>query len=385
MGTGNIPVSKDSSRAVELVIFNLSKQLSELGHDVTVIDLFSDVELDNSFEYKLVKMPKFLDYRVVTMPQTPKHFFKKVIFSLKAVSLLLKLNSKEKYDIIHVQNQYIGFFVLLFKKLLNLPVVYTSHIPFWVLNKQEFGKKLYFKTLLERTCFKLADKVICVGNSQKEGILEKISLKKEKIVTIENGVDLIKFHPSKKQNKKQITLISVARLSRVKNQFMLIKIIPDIIKENKKIKFIFIGQIEDEQYLEEIKNFIKEKKIEKYVDIVGPLSITELPNYYNQSEVFISTSTAEGLPLTVLEAMASKCALVLSDIGPHKEFQKENEIIFFKLDDSQDLAKKIDNLLGNSKKIEKLRNSSLKTARKYFSWNVVASKNLEIYKKLVNQ
>ena len=104
MGTGNIPISKESSRAVELVIFNLSKQLSELGHDVTVIDLFSDMKLDNNLEYKLVKMPKPLDYRVITMPQTPKHFLKKVIFSLKAVSLLLKSNRKEKYDIVHVQN-----------------------------------------------------------------------------------------------------------------------------------------------------------------------------------------------------------------------------------------------------------------------------------------
>jgi len=381
MGTGNIPISKDSSRAVELVIFSLSEQMAKLGNEVHIIDLFS--QTDNELNYHFVNMPK--SFNLETNSGTFKHTIKKIIFSFKALSLLFRLNKKEKFDIIHAQNQYIGFFVLLFRKILGVPLVYTSHIPFWVLDKNEFNKKFYFKTLLERICLKFADKVICVGNSQRKGILEKVSINPDKIVTIENGVDLTKFHPSKIKNKEKLTIISVARLSRVKNQFMLVKAIPEVIKVCKNTQFIFIGQIEDEEYLKEINQYINENNIGKYVKILGPLNISQLPEYYNSSEIFVSVSKAEGLPLTVLEAMASRCAIVLSDIGPHKEFEKNNEIIYFKLDDIEDLVSKLVNLLKDRKKIEELRSNALATARKFFSWKSVALRNLKVYNEIINR
>jgi alpha-maltose-1-phosphate synthase len=381
VGTGAQEIKQDSSTAVELVIFNLSKALQKQGNKVSIIDLYAP-NTDKELDYLFIRLPRYLE-KNKPAPGSPLHIIKKLIFSLKTLILLNKMNKKEKLDIVHIQNQYPGFFIMLFLKRLmkNTKFVYTTHIPFWTLEKEEFNEKYYFKTMLERLCMRMADKIIAVGFSQKKGIIEKAGINENKIEVIWNGVDLNKFKPIKNKDKR-LKIISVARISRVKNQMLIIKIIPDIIKKQKNVKFYFIGQEEDKAYLEEINKYIKENKIEDFVEITGAIDNNQIPDFYKKSRIFISASNAEGLPLTILEAMASGCAIILSDIGPHSELGKINEIVYFKKNNNEDLKTKLHDLLSNKKKILRLRNKSLECAKKNFSWNNVALKNLAVYKDL---
>lgn len=382
IGTGNEFISQKSKIAVELVIFNLSKSLAELGNEVYIIDLYNkENQKINNLSYRFVNLPSFLEKK--TSQGTLKHFIKKAWFSIKLLPLLLTLNKEKNLDAIHIQNQFPGFFILfLLKPFIKTKIVYTSHTPFWILPKKLFTNSLILKTLLERICIKLAGEVICVSEAQKKGILEKINVKKEKIKVIKNGVDLKKFHPSAAKKKNKIIILSVARICRTKNQFFSLKAISHIIKNNENIKFVLIGQAEEQIYLDKIKEFIKNQELQDNVEIIGAVDNNIIPDYYRNSDIFLSSSTAEGLPLTVLEAMASGCCIVLSDIPPHKEISKNNEIIFFKSQDIQDLIKKLNLIIKDKELLSSLKKKAFQTAQKFYSWEQVAKSNIEVYRSL---
>lgn len=380
IGTGAHSIGHDSITAVELVINNLSIELAKLGHDVHILDIYdAGMRREKNLKYHFLKMPSFV--QDVYKPGSIMHVAKKLIFSIKSTFCLYKLNKKERFDVVHIQNQYPGFFILLFKKFIkNVCFVYTSHIPFWTLNKREF-RRFYFKTFLERVCMQKADKVVAVGYSQKEGILEKIDDLK-KVEVVKNGVDIEKFSPGKsKLPKKRIFVLSVARINPIKNQLIIVRAIPEIVKKEKNIKFLFLGQLEDDEYVDKIVQFVNDSDIGEYVEFLGPVKNDLLPEYYRLADIFASSSYSEGFSLSVLEAMASGCAVLLSDIKPHKEIAKDKEIIYFDPNSVEDFIKKFKFILQNKERFKKL---TLKTAKNNFSWRRATLEYVRAYNETIS-
>lgn len=380
VGTGARAIGLNSKTAVELIISTLGSEIKGLGHEVGIIDIRdNEIKRNKKLNYFYIELPKFLLKNYP--PGSYMHLLKKIVFSLKCIPLISRMNHNGEVDIIHIQNQYPGFLIMFFlKKLMkNVKFVYTSHTPFWTLPKKEFVK-YYYKTYLDKLCMRLADRVIAIGHYQKEGIVEKTSIDKNKIIVIQNGVDINLFKPSKKnfKNNDKINIIVVARFSKIKNQLMIIKMIPEIIKKHKNLIFTFIGQLEEEDYFQEIKKFIQDNNISKYVNIVGPVENNKLVNYYKDADILLSASNAEGFPLTVLEAMATGCLLVLSDIGPHKEIKDNDSVVYFKRKDLKDLIKKLNKLL-DSNNFEHFKKESLNSAKKNYTWKRVALDNLRVY------
>jgi glycosyltransferase involved in cell wall biosynthesis len=377
VGTGTQSISPMSETAVEIVTNKLAEVVKELGNEVYVIDIFSD-KANNNLNYYRINMPNFLREKNSNSGSI-YHILKRILFSIKSLKLIHRLRKKEKIDIVHIQNQYPGLIILIFKKFFkDISFVYTDHTPFWVLEKKEFNKKFYFKTMMDRISMKLSDKLVFVGESQKKGILEKVNINKDKSRVIQNGVDLDRFKPlNKNRSDDKIKMLYVARMSRVKNQLLILKALNEM-KNKDNIILDFIGQIEDLEYYNEILDYIKDNKLEN-INIIGPVKNDLLPKYYRESDIFISPSNAEGFPLTVLEAMSSGCALLLSDIGPHLELKGESAIYFTK-DNYVNLKDKIENLIKNRNNLNKLKRKSRKSAEKHYSWKKVAKDYIKFYK-----
>ncbi len=64
---------------------------------------------------------------------------------------------------------------------------------------------------------------------------------------------------------------------------------------------------------------IKAACLEKQVELLGLLSREKVYEHLTEADLFISASQGEGLPIAVLEAMACRCPVLLSDIPPHRE------------------------------------------------------------------
>lgn len=168
-----------------------------------------------------------------------------------------------------------------------------------------------------------------------------LNMKSYKIDFVQNGVDLERFPNSNKADLRDNlnipsdtkVFISVGHLSSRKDPLTIIKAFQFANIKNSALFFLGDGGLVDECN----SLIINDPRI----TLVGKVS--NVTNYLMASDYFVSSSLAEGLPNTVLEAMAAKLPCVLSDIPPHIEIAELGRIppLIFKAQDIDDLKEKM--------------------------------------------
>ncbi|MCH1940700.1 glycosyltransferase family 4 protein [Holdemania massiliensis] len=155
------------------------------------------------------------------------------------------------------------------------------------------------------------------------GLVKK--LKGSRITYIENGVDIdridhiISNHKIKKCRRKRF--VYVARMIPLKRHEFMIDVFHDI---NLDYELVLIGA---EDPNGKIRNLIQAYGMSDKVVLTGLIPREELFTLLADSDVYVSTSSIEGLPVSVLEAMAVRLPAVVSDIDPHKEILRACDAI----------------------------------------------------------
>ena len=181
------------------------------------------------------------------------------------------------------------------------------------------------------------------------------------------------------ENKENV-IITVGRIGTYQkaNEILLEgfkKAYPNI--KNWKLKLI--GPIE-EDFHSYIDNFYKENpKLKKVVEFTGPIyNRDELNNEYNKAKIFCLTSRYESFGLVLSEAASRGCYLISSDIAPAKDLTDDGKYgSIFKMEDSDDLAKKIIEVCNQEKKLNKNCANIQKFINENFTWTKVCEKTLK--------
>ena len=185
--------------------------------------------------------------------------------------------------------------------------------------------------------------------------IEDLGTDKEKIKLIYYGVDLEKINPDnfrekfKRENDKPV-ITTVRNLEPRYDTETIIKSIPVVLKEFPDAKFIVIGDGSQRAHLEEL---AKSLNCSENVEFTGRLANERLPEYFVRSDVYVSTSLADGgLGAATAEAMACELAVVVTNFGDNRQWVEDGKNGFvIGLKDHENLASKI---------IELLRDKSLR-------------------------
>lgn len=237
---------------------------------------------------------------------------------INSIFPILKIINTTKPDILFSSLLHISIFLCFFKrinfikpKLFIRPsnVILLSH-------KAVQNKTNYLIISLTRFCLKYADLFFCISEDiYKELRLFKIPTKK--IVKINNAiVDNDFYLKSKKPLKKDKRLnktdyiLSIGRLTEQKNHIMLLNSFVQIKKIYKKKLFLVL--IGEGHLKKDLKNFVKNKKIEQ--DVIFLNNLQNVLNYIKFCKLFVQTSLWEGQPNVLIEALlldkqviATKC------------------------------------------------------------------------------
>lgn len=200
--------------------------------------------------------------------------------------------------------------------------------------------------------------------------------------TVQNGISKTRFKIKSKEEKKNLrkalnidekyekVYIFAGALIERKDPLTLLKAFNTVPED---LLLIIAG---DGPLKEQLQNFKK-----KNILFIG--NVNNIEDYLSCSDVFISTSLAEGLPMAVIEAMASGLVLVLSNIEPHNELIKDNaSIITFNTGDEKQLSKIINELSTIETYNMGIGNRNL--FEKYFSSDVMVQGYEKIYNKMLN-
>ena len=199
-----------------------------------------------------------------------------------------------------------------------------------------------------KRCLAFSNIVVTVSNAIHRLIKENYPRWSHKIITIPNGVDqeFIEIGADRdyKANDK-VRLVTVGSLVPGKRIETILYALARI-KSLDTAECSVIGSGPQEPML---KALTQQLNLSERVDFIGAIAHSKIPNYLQDSDVFILSSASEGRPNVLLEAMAAGLPVIASDIeGVRELIQNGKTGLLFDVGDPGHLAKKMELLIADS-------------------------------------
>lgn len=252
--------------------------------------------------------------------------------NIEAYKRLKNLMLKNNYDIIHCNTPMGGVITRLIKKNNNnikAKIIYTAHGFHFYKGSPLINWLIYYP--IEKYLSKYTDVLITINEED-----YNIAKRKFRNTCVERihstGIDINKFQmeilakeKEKMQkelriNEKEIVILNIGELNKNKNQIMQLKAMKKLVNEgHNNIKLFICG---NGPLKEDYEKFIQKNKLEKNIFLLGYR--TDINKLLQIADCVVSTSLREGLPINILEAMASETPIIATKNRGHNELI-ENE------------------------------------------------------------
>lgn len=307
------------------------------------------------------------------------------INNLKAIEQMKKLLNDEKYDIVHCHTPMGGVVTRIAAKEARkngTKVFYTAHGFHFFKGSPLLNWIVYYP--VEKWLSKYTDVLITINKEDYEYAKKFKAKRVERIDGI--GVDdrRFKFNVSEEEkehlrkefgiNSKDIVLTYVAELIPRKNQFLMIDAMKEIVNKTPNVKLLLVGTgILKEEY----ENKIKEFGLENNVILTGYRK--DVPKIFRITDIVVSTSKQEGLPINLVEAQMSGLPVIATNVRGNNEVVKNSENGYL-VESKDDLMEKIILLSNDKKTKERMSKKALENSKKY-TLEKALNQMIEIYNK----
>lgn len=290
---------------------------------------------------------------------------------------LLNLLHSIKPDIVHTQGIRADSYSILINKFYNVISTIHNYPPSDYLKR--YGRIL--GTLMAAYHIQVIKKRSnCIACSKSVSMAFK-QFSNIEINFIQNGVNTRIFRPTNNEEKKilrnKLSLPLDKKIFISVGQLIELKDMNSIIRAFTKIADSMLIIAGDGDQMEFLKNLAKENSAIKFVG-----HVKNIKDYLQASDFFVSSSLSEGLPNTVLEAMACGLPVILSRIDPHLEVFENNEEYqnFFSTKDYLKLGELMKNIINSD--YSSLSQIMLNIISSRFTAELMSLKYQEYYNKL---
>lgn len=352
---------------------NLAKYLKKKGIDITLVSAGGNLESILSNE----------GIRHITMGLKTKSEFGIKIF--KSLPSFMRLVKGEKFDIIHAQTRVAQVLACVSGRLTGIPFVSTCHGFF---RHTRLGRKLF-------PCW--GDRVIAISRKVQEHLLNDFNLQNIKVSQVYNGIETGRFLNYERGTgagsalmraigleEGVLTVGTVGRFSSVKGHSYLIRAFQEVIRRyDGKCQLFLVGDEGGQKG--------------KLRQLTGELGLSEcvffengrgagLEEYLGIMDIFCLPSIQEGLGISLMEAMASGCACVASDVGGISELIDEDVNGFLvRPGDPGALREAIVRLACDADLRERLGARAREKAGAFFSMEDTVERTIAVYEDVLKE
>ena len=361
-------------------ILEIIPDITDGGAQRFVVDLCNEFITRENVKVYLVSLygikekhyfAKELNKNIIVFQLDKKPGFDKTI-----LFKLYKIIKEVKPDIIHSHLSAIKYIIPLVL-FIKSKVIHTIHTN----PKREpidkitrfFLKKLYdYKKIIPITISK--DSSESYGLVYKNNNNIEIFNGRPTVNRSEKFNDVMKKINSLKKTKNTKVFLHIARISKVKNQLLLVNVFNKLINEGKDIILIMIGSFNNKEITDKILE-IKNKNIILLGTVKNPI------DYLFLSDAFCLTSFVEGMPITLIEAFQTGCIPVCTPSGGIKNMIK-NDIngLLAEAISEKAFEKAVNKFLSLPKiKVKSMQENCLATYREYYHITYTASEYLKLF------
>lgn len=337
----------------QIMVENLSLELIKQGCTVKVVSLYSEVTP--------------VSERLKANGVEVNYLNKKSGLDIGVIGRLRRIILKYKPDVIHTHSYALKYAIVAKTGLHCQPLVHTIHN---LADKETTKSNL----ILEKILFQKRDAVpVAISPLIKRSIMEYYNLASDYVPMIFNGIDVEKYEPKTEYSfmNDEIRIIHIGRFQEQKNHEMIIEAMSMLAAQYPKVKLYLFGE---GPLKNEIQELVIREKLNGNVIFAG---MTRSPDIeLKRSDLFILPSKWEGMPITLIEAMACALPIVATPVGGVPDMVQDQNSALLVKNCAQSLADGIERLI----KDESLRKKLGKNARK----NVISFSSREMGKEYLN-
>ena len=297
-----------TTNGVVTSVNNLRSELEKRGHEVRILTFSENAHSRKDGNVYYIRSMPLIVYPNVRMPLTYRH---------RLVRELVEWCP----DVIHSQCEFFSYqFTLYIAKRTGAPIVHTCHTMYEQYSKYVIPGKKLGRTVVRsfmRRRIKKVDAIIAPTRKVEETL---------RSYGIANRIDVVPSGISLDQHKQRITaeqraakraelgytdntlvLINLGRLGAEKRTDELISFMSEAVKKHENVRLLIVG---DGPARKDLEALTAKLGLEAYVHFTGMVAPTEVHEYYQLGDVFVSASTSEAQGLTYVEASANGLPLL---------------------------------------------------------------------------
>ena len=291
---------------------------------------------------------------------------------------LRKIFKENKYDVIYCNTPVVGFITRL-ASIKSRPkgfrIIYSAHGYSFYKGNNTIKNKIFI--FLEKIMSRYTDVVITMNNEDFQNS-KKYKLGSSIVAVNGVGIDINRFNRVLLEekmnlrrkfsfNEEDFILIYPAEFTLRKNQKLLLLILKDLVGKIQNIKLLLVGRGE---LLVQNKQIAIDLGISDYVEFLDYRN--DIDELLKMSDLLVSTSISEGLPINVQEALACGIPVVASKIRGHIDLIVDNENgLLFDLKDKLTAVNSILAIFENKILLQKMSVLARKSIEKYSIHNVL--------------
>lgn len=171
-------------------------------------------------------------------------------------------------------------------------------------------------------------------------------LDSQKIRIVGQGINVDLFVPDYRiiQQKDTFKIVTIGRISPVKDYETLIDAIGDLTKGDIKLHVNIIGDVvfcKHEEYFLRMKKLVAEKGLSGIIHFLGPIANKDIVYYLQSADLFVNMSHTGSLDKAILEAMASGLPILTCNEALVEVLGKYKDVLMYTRKDARGLADKI--------------------------------------------
>ena len=261
---------------------------------------------------------------------------------------LAQVVNEENPDIVLIMPEEISVKAIPFLKDIDIPIVVSERNNPWIMPRNKLNR------ILRKIYYPKVDGIV-FQTKQAASFFSKNVQQKGKVIL--NPLDYSRL-PKEMTGARSKTIVTMGRLEAQKNHKMLIRAFSHIYKKNKEYKLIIYGNGSMREELEEYASTILPRNtycFERATD--------DVLKRINNAGIFVLSSDYEGLPNSLIEAMAIGLPCICTNCmsgGPKELIDQYKNGILVDVGDDEALALAINEVIGNKALADKLGRNAKK-------------------------
>jgi len=308
----------------------LTRELAAGGHDVTVITSRHPsgvtCERQEGVEIQYLNETTFASQKSNWARECFKRF--KVLHQAKAFDVLCCQQAVAPRALMNFAELHGVPVVIIIEGLAGL--VFLSEVSQTVSHHKGYGQLgkrflsfLYYYLRWELPGVRKCDALIAVSDEVARSIRNWCGVGADKVYTVYNGADTHAFAPS--ENSRELVrrqygfapddglIVFLSQVTKQKGLHLLINCLPDVLAQHSRTKLLVVGEGD---YLDDARRLVEAMTLQSHVVFAGAVPHERSADYLNAADLYVlPTLRQEGLPFSLVEAMACQKPVIASRIG----------------------------------------------------------------------